>query len=120
MNDTINQSDRPDLAWTRKSDDDYQTTFGKLSNGSVRVAVTGSAGERAFDILSADERRSLITWLQALDGDDPAPVEPEPVYHRCGSQLQSRPADGWDDGDMAAYEFFCPRCSVYTNMSGNA
>jgi hypothetical protein len=116
----INQAERPDLCWTRESAEGCRTTFGKLNDGSVRVTVTDSAGERSFDILSADERRSLISWLQALDGDDSTAAEPETVYHRCGSELQPRPADGWDDGDMATYAFFCPRCSVYTNMSRSA
>jgi len=113
MNDTINQSDRPDLAWTRKTDDGYRTTFGKLNDGSVRVTVAQDNGHRVFDVLSADERQSLIAWLQ--EG-----LEPDPVYHRCGAQLQHRPADGWDSFDHSGYAFFCPRCSVYTNMSGRA
>lgn len=66
---------------------------------------------------SGDQRIFKMGELVAVDGEALGEwmAADCPLYHRCGAQVQLQPADGWVEDDKGIYDYFCPRCSVYTN-----
>jgi len=91
---------------------------------TVSIAAARAAFQKMFQsgaIAAVASRQSAIDAFGDLLRDAAAATDGQPdVYHRCGATLQHRPADGWDSQDHSDFAFFCPRCSVFTNMTGKA